>query len=172
MAKLYEIASNYNQVLELLDDPERFDQLKDTLDAIDENMNDKLESVGKIRASYLAEAAMLKAEAKRLTEKAAAAEKQASNLTGYVEHVMKTNKFDKLKTPLYTFSFRKSTALVVTDEKEVPEQFLKPQPSTVDVAGLKKHLKQTYDDLGIDMPDDFTDTLGVKFEHKHNLQIK
>ena len=48
----------------------------------------------------------------------------------------------KLKTPLFTFSRRMSERLIIDDEKDVPQDFLKTKIE-VDKAGLKKHIKET-----------------------------
>jgi isopentenyl diphosphate isomerase/L-lactate dehydrogenase-like FMN-dependent dehydrogenase len=172
MMRLYEITDRYTQALELIHDPDKYDQLNDTLESLDEPMQEKLESIGKIRQNKLAEAEALKAEADRLMERAKKAKKEADSLANYVEFTMKKHNFKKLETPLFKFSFRKSTSLVVTNIENVPEHFLKPQPPKPDVAGMKKHIKQVFEEKGLEVPEDLTDTLGVAFETKENLQIK
>lgn len=169
--KLYEIASQYREALDMLSDPEKFDQLKDTLDFLDENLKDKAEAVLKHRQNLLAEAEALKNEAKRLAERAAAVEKQAEGSAKLIDYIMKKNNFKKLDAGMFKVSYRKSTALVVRDVNAVPEHFLKPQPPKVDVAGMKKHIKQIYDDRGMEIPTDLSD-LGVEFEHRESIQIK
>jgi hypothetical protein len=169
--KLYQIAEQYREALEMLTDPDKFDQLKDTLEFLDENLKDKTEAVLKHRQNLLAEAAALKAEAKRLNERAAEVEKQAEGSAKLVDYIMKKNNFKKLDAGMFKVSYRKSTALVVKDVNAVPEHFLKPQPPKVDVAGMKKHIKQIYDDRGMEIPTDLSD-LGVEYEHRESLQIK
>lgn len=169
--KLYQITQRYQNVTDLIQDAETFEQVKDTLDALDEDLKDKLDSIGRIRLNYLAEAQMLKEEADRLKERADRAKREAEKLEQYVEYVMNQSKMDKIDTPLFKFSFRKSTSLVVTDISQLPEHFLQPQPPKADVAGLKKHLKQVYEEKGLEVPEDLPE-LGVQFVHKRNLQIK
>ena len=169
--KLYEIANQYAEVLEMLDDTEKFDLINDTLDSINTGLEDKMTSIGKVRQNLLREAEALKAESDRLKERADRAKKQVEKLENYISYTMQTHNFRKLDTPLFKFSFRDSTSLVVTDIEQMPAHFLKPQPPKPDIAGLKKHLKQVYDEKGLQIPEELPE-LGVKFEKKTNLQIK
>jgi isopentenyl diphosphate isomerase/L-lactate dehydrogenase-like FMN-dependent dehydrogenase len=172
MMKLYEMADQYTQALEHMQDADSYEKFKDTLDSLDEPMQDKLDNIGLLRQNKLAEAEALKAEAKRLTDRAKAAEREADALATYVEFTMRRNNFKKLETPHFKFSFRKSTALIVSDIENVPEHFLKPQPPKPDVAGMKKYIKQIFDEKGLAVPEDLTETLGVKYENRESLQIK
>jgi hypothetical protein len=168
--KLYEIAEQYRVALDMLSDPEKFDQLKDTLDFLDENLKDKADAVLKHRQNLLADAAALKAEEKRLKARREQIEREAEGSAKLIDYIMRKNSFKKLEAGSFKVSYRKSTSLEVIDVNEVPEHFLKPQPPKVDVAGMKKHIKQIYDDRGMEIPEDLSD-LGVKFVQKENLQI-
>jgi regulator of replication initiation timing len=171
MPKLYEIADRYALITELLDDPEKAEMVFDTLDSMEGELQDKLTSIGKLIRNFNADEEALKEESKRLKERADAAKKQAEKLENYVKFIMQKNGFKKLDTPLFKFSLKSSVSLVVTDLDQVPEHFLKPQPPKPDIAGLKKHLKQAYDEKGLEMPEELPE-LGVKFETKENLNIK
>lgn len=172
MMKLYEIADQYTNALENVEDSDSFELMADTLDSINSLLDDKLDSIGKLRRNYLAEAEALKNEAKFLKEKADKAEKNAEKLEKYVAFTLKKNGFAKADTGLFKFSFRKSTSLVVSDIENFPAHFLKPQPPKPDIAGLKSFIKKTYDDKGVKVPEDLTEDLGVRFETKESLQIK
>lgn len=169
--KLYEIAKQYQDALEYANDPEKFMQMVDTLDSIDENLKDKLESVGRIRQNKLAEAKALEEEAERLKERADKVKKEVGSLEKWVEYTLANANMKKIESHSFKFSFRKSTSLVVTDPEQIPEHFLKPQPPKVDVAGMKSHLKKYYEEKGLDIPEELPE-LGVKYETKENLQIK
>lgn len=171
MPALYQVADQYANVLELLNDPEKFELLNDTLESIDALMEEKLVSIGKLRQNILSDAEALEVESKRLKERADSLKKQSEKLENYVAFTMRKHNFKKMDTPLFKFSFRKSTSLVVTDLEQVPEHFLKPQPSKPDIAGMKKHLKQMFDERGLEIPEELPE-LGVKFETKESLQIK
>lgn len=153
--KLYELAEYYSKALERLSEAESIEEqnegaeaIYDELDAIDVSVQEKVESIGDIVMNYEATADALKAEAKRLTERAANATKAAENLKSYVETVMKKNDFTELKGLKHTFSFTTSTSLVCKDASLLPKQFQKISVSA-DVSGMKKHLKQKYDENNI-----------------------
>lgn len=152
--KLYELASYYSVLLSNLEEVESAEQMEEatsdiyeTLDAIDVSVQEKVESIGDIIKGYQAESAALKAEAKRLTDRAATADKAANNLMSYVETVMKQNDFKELKGLKHTFKFTSSTSLACKDPYSLPKQFQKTTV-TADIAGMKTHLKQTYDEKG------------------------
>lgn len=147
--KLYEMGRDYAAVLSVLEESDRFEDLVDTLDSIDENIKQKVENIGDMIVSFNAEASALKAEAKRLNERATKAEKEAASLLGYIDHVMNENKFDELKGLRHTFKFSESISLRCHDVSMVPRHFQKPQPPTADIAGMKADFKKRYEDKGI-----------------------
>lgn len=168
---LYNISQQYAEALEYIEDADSFEGIKDTLGAIEANLNDKLDNIGRIRKNKLAQAKALKEEAKELAEKAKRLEKEVEYLENWIDHSLQAAKLKKVEAGIFKFSYRKSTSLEVVDTEQVPEQFLKPQPPKVDVAGMKKHLSQVYEDNGLEVPEEIPE-LGVKFITKQNLQIK
>jgi hypothetical protein len=143
--KLYEAAQYYSDAIARIEEPEQVDEVFATLDALDVTIKEKVESIGDIITNYLAEEAALKAEAKRLTDRAASAAKKASGLMDYIDHVMKANKFEELKGLKYTFNFTTSDSLKCSDITLVPKQFIKIKEEA-DIAGMKAHLKKAYDE--------------------------
>lgn len=189
MTKLYEVANDYSQALEYLMDPERFQDGLDTLESIEAGLHDKLDSMGKLRLSKLAEAKALEEESKRLKERADRAKKEAASIEGYIEITMRKNGMEKIKTPTFNFGFTVSNSLVVTDLEKLPDHFKKPQPPKPDIAGMKAHIKQKYDELGFKLVNKLSppskdkynemlvtelelEDLGVQFEISEKLSIK
>lgn len=186
--KLYQVANDYTQALEYLTDPERFQDGLDTLESIEAGLHDKLDSMAKLRQSKLAEAKALKEEAVRLKERADHATKEAASIESYIEYTMRQNGMEKIKTPMFNFGFTVSNSLVLEDMEQLPEHFIKIEKKA-DIAGLKTHLKQKYEELGYKLVSklstkpkkdvqemlvtdlDLAD-LGVKFEVKEKLNIK
>jgi regulator of replication initiation timing len=145
--KLYEAAQYYSDAIARIEEPEQVDEVFATLDALDVTIKEKVESIGDIITNYLAEEAALKAEAKRLNDRAASAAKKASGLMDYIDHVMRSNKFEELKGLKYTFNFTTSESLKCLDPNSVPKHYRK-HTFSVDVAGIKSNLKKTYDEKG------------------------
>lgn len=186
--KLYEVANDYTQALEYLMDPERFQEGLDTLEAIEAGLHDKLDSMGKLRLSKLSEAKALEEESKRLKERADRVKKEAASIENYIEITMRKNGMEKIKTPTFDFGFTVSNSLVLQDLEEVPEHFIKIKREA-DIAGLKAHLKQKYEEMGYKLVSKLSakpkkdvqemlvtdldiEDLGVKFEVSEKLKIK
>lgn len=168
---LYTITQQYADALDFIEDAETFEQIKETLDAIEANLNDKLDSIGRIRKNKIAQAKALKEEAKELTEKAKKIENEVANFEKWIDHTLRAANLKKVETGMFKYSYRTSTSLEIMDSSQIPEHFLKPQPSKVDVAGLKAHLKKSYEENGLKVPEEIPE-IGVKFVTKQNLQIK
>ena len=186
--KLYEMAAYYKEVIEGIETPEQTEEAFKVLDALDVSVKEKVESIGDIITGYLANEKALKEEAKRLNERAAKHAKEASKLMDYIKYVMDTNDFDKLEGLKHTFSFTTSVSLKCLDVTQLPAKFKKVS-YTPDIDGMKKHLKQTYDDKNIklvskpskkpkgqemlytELNDDIR-TLGLEFHISKTLKMK
>lgn len=170
--RLHEVSDALARLLESIEDADQFEHLADTLESLDLVYEEKIDQLGKSRANDLAHIGALDDEIKRLQEKKAKLKKRVEGVEKYIHQTLIKNNQKSVKTTLFTFGFRKSTSLVVTDISKLPERFLKPQEPKPDVAGLKKHLKESFAEKNLPIPDDMTETLGVRFEHKQSLQIK
>ena len=66
--KLYELAENYNELLEILDNEEATaEELADTLDGINDAIEVKVDNICRVRKYLEGKVEVYKAEAKRLT---------------------------------------------------------------------------------------------------------
>lgn len=90
MTKLYELTQNYNNLLDLVDNPEvPVEILKESLDNIGEEIDIKLENVAKVIKSIEVDAKGLKEEEKRLVDRRKSLESRIVNLKQYAENSMK-----------------------------------------------------------------------------------
>lgn len=187
---LYNYTQQYRAVADLLwEEQVETETVYDTLDAIDEPLKEKVESIGSMIRNHEANIVALKAEAKRLTERAEREAKMAANLLRYVEDAMIGAGFEKMAGLKHTFSFGTSTSLKAMDLKKMPKHFLKPQEPKPDIAGLKADLVKRYDDKGIKLVSKpskkpkgtemlFTDlnedllAMGVQFQTNTKLSLK
>ena len=155
---LYELASDYMQVLSLLEEGV---DVQDTLDAIEGAFEDKAENVGKAISMLSAKAEGIKTEEKRLKARREALEKQAKNLKEYLFNNMKQLQKKKIEGQLYTFSIRKNPPkLLVEDLNEIPFEYYKAVEPQLDTNLVKEQLK-----LGKEVP-------GARLEQGESLQIK
>lgn len=190
MGDLYALSQEYRAVLNLLgEEGVETDTIYDTLDSIDEPLQEKVETIGDIIRNHEANAAALKAEAARLNERAAAELKKAEGLVKYVEVAMTNAEFEKIEGLKHTFAFGISTSLECKDPKLLPRHYLKPQEPKPDIAGLKKDITRQYEENGIKLVQKysakpkgkemlFTDinenleSLGVQFNTKRKVSLK
>lgn len=153
MASLYEI----NQAIMDCMDMETGEILDvHQLDALQMQLEDKLEGIGCWIKNLEAEAAAYKVEKDSFAAREKAAKNKAASLKNYLAGYLQGCPFETLRVKI---SFRKSESLEVSESAAVPEEYLK-HTVDVDIAELKKAVKAG---LVLD---------GVQLIQKQNIQIK
>ena len=151
MASLYELTGNMAYLHQLLEDPEADEQvIKDTMESIDYEIEDKADGYAKIIRMLNAEVEAISTEVDRLEARKKAIKNNADRLKEALEQSMIFLNKRKLKTALFSFNIQKNTPSVnITGE--VPEQFLIPQEPKVDkraiIAYIKEHGNTEYAEL-------------------------
>lgn len=125
MAKLYELTQNYNNLLDLVDNPEvPKEVLEESLNQIHEEMDIKLENVAKVIKSIEVDAKGLKEEEKRLADRRKSLEGRITNLKQYAENSMKAVGVKKIKGKIFTLGIQKNAPSVeITEEESIPEEY-------------------------------------------------
>lgn len=163
MANLYELETNYKnllQVLEYSDDETLNEIVEKSLNELQDELNKKAENIIKYSRNLRAEAGALKCEAKRLSDKQKSLEKRADSLERYLFNAMKYAQRDTIKAGVFDVSIRKNPeSLKITDESLIPAEYLKIKYE-VDKVNLKTALKNG------------TEINGVELERKEVLKIK
>lgn len=140
--KLYELTTAYNNVLEMAEELDQ-ETLLDTLESIQENIEDKAENTAKIIRSLQADAKAIKAEEARLTDRRKAIESKVSSIETYLQEQLEMVGIDKIKRPTLTVSLQKNPASVsIVDESLIPDDFLIPQPPKVSKKDILVALKE------------------------------
>ena len=136
---LYELSQNYLAVQEMdLDE----DILRDTLDSIEEAIEDKAENIAKWIRNLEADKKAFEEEEKRFKEKKQAADNRIKSLKLYLEDNMRLTGKTKFKAGFFSFAIQNNPPSVeVFDEALIPKQFLIAQPVKIDRAGIKELLK-------------------------------
>lgn len=157
--RLYDLSQNYRQVLDLIEEgDERF---LDTLESIDEAIEDKVENYGKLIKSVEAGIEGLKAEEKRLAERRKFMENSVKRMKENVEQSMISTGKKKIKGPLFTFTIQKNPPSVeVIEERHIPQGFWIPQEPKLNKKELLEELK-----LGHEVP-------GVELKQSESLRIR
>ena len=143
MAKLYELTQNYNNLLELVDNPDvPTEMLEESLNSIDDEIDTKAENIAKVIKSIESDIAGLKGEEKRLADRRKSLEGRIDNLKEYVEGSMRAVGKEKIRGKVFTLGIQRNAPSVdVIDEDVIPEQYFitKKELSKKDIlVALKK----------------------------------
>lgn len=143
--KLYELTSKRQELLDLIaamdsEDLELSDAVGDTLEALDEAIQDKAEAVASFIFSLQADSAALKQEEQRLAERRRLNDAKVERMKTYLADMLQEADIDKVQGLKYTIGFRKSEKVAVTNVDALPERFLrvKREPN---LTALKEALK-------------------------------
>ncbi|MFS9141251.1 siphovirus Gp157 family protein [Streptococcus infantis] len=145
MATLYELTGQFLDIYNLeLDEETKLD----TLDSIDwqTDYEEKVENYIKVIKNIESDVEARKAEIKRLTELNKADEKKKKHLKETLSTSMQLTGHERVDTPLFKVSFRKSQAVEV-DELVLPESY-KVATWKPDKKRLKEDLKNGLEIVG------------------------
>ncbi len=140
---------------EIIDNSETINKLFEELEL---SLNDKLDNCQKWILENSAKVEALKKESKRLNDKAKAIE----NKTDRLKELMKLSLVASgktIKTDIFTFSLRKSKAVQVADENELPRNYVR-----IEKKADKKAIKEALEN-GIEIP-------GCSFAENVSLSVK
>ena len=143
MAKLYKLTQNYNNLLELVDNPDvPTEMLEESLNSIDDEIDTKAENIAKVIKSIESDIAGLKGEEKRLADRRKSLEGRIDNLKEYVEGSMRAVGKEKIRGKAFTLGIQRNAPSVdIIDEDVIPEQYFitKKELSKKDIlVALKK----------------------------------
>ena len=157
---LYEMTGAAQQLYELFesgDIPE--EAVTDTLEAM--GVDGKVEDYCNVIHQLDADTDMYDKEIKRLQAKKKAAVNGIDRMKGALSAYMQACQTKKLAAGTFTLSFRKSEAVVVTNQEALPEKFIKTEiKKTPDKTAIKNALK-----AGVVVE-------GAELQENQNLQIK
>ena len=127
MSNIYEIASNYKEVSEMIyDENVDMQMILDTLESIDGDFEEKADNRAKIIKELDAKAKAREDEAKRLTESAKVLKNRAKRITDGLYDAMKIANKPKFATDLFSFSIAKNGGKqTLTVDGEVPKEYTK-----------------------------------------------
>jgi transcriptional regulator of heat shock response len=140
--KLYELTQNYNQLLEMAEDME-MDALRDTLESIQDAIEDKAENLAKLIKCLDADAKAIKEEEQRLAERRRAIENKVSSCKEYLQNQLEVAGLQKVKRPTITVAIQNNPPSVeIADESMIPTDYMIPQPSKIDKKAILTALKE------------------------------
>lgn len=156
MASLYDLTGDYARFSELMEmeelTPEQAEMLKDALDNMAVDIEDKLENYAKIIKNFESDIEGLKAEEARLASKRKTLENNIRNMKARMTDAMIATGKTKIKGSLFSFNMQKNTPSVVIDEayiENIPSEYLIAQEPKIDKKKLAEDLKAGVDLDGV-----------------------
>ena len=145
MNTLYQLTAQYAELLGRLDDaPEEYGEIIAAIEAVDEAITDKAEAYARIIQSKRREAAACDVEIRRLTTRKTSAETLADNLSLSLLEAMRTANASKISTSIGTWTLKRNPPkVVIVDEKQIPEEYLVPQPPKVSKTAIMSTFSKT-----------------------------
>lgn len=139
--RLYDLTNQYKQLIDMADELDPV-TLQDTLESIQESIEDKAENTAKLIRTWDAEAKAIKEEEKRLKERRESLEKSISNTKAYLYEQMQIAGIDKVKRPTLTVSIASNPPSVdVLDSTLIPSLFMIEQEPKIDKKAILSALK-------------------------------
>lgn len=147
---LYDLTSNWQQVYDMdLDEDAWFD----TLDSIDEAIEDKANNIGFVVQNLTADIEGYKKEEARLAGKRRAAENKVKSLKTYLQDNMERLDRKKIKTDLFSFNVQNNPASTkIVDENIIPSKYFETETvKKFDKRAMLDDLKQGQVIAGVEM---------------------
>lgn len=159
MTTLADLADMLNRLVEEVEylDAQTY---SDTLEGVEGAFEVKAEKVVYAIRGMQHRAALMKEQLKRFKERIHMVEQNALYLRTYLQHGLESTGKKRLETPAFTMSLRKSTAVIITNEEDVPSQLMREKTTVApDKLAIGDQLK-----AGETVP-------GAELEHRTTLLI-
>lgn len=135
MTHLYELSEQYRNLIAYTDTDDLTEQsVKDRLQCITEQLNNKAENIGKLIMEINSESDVIQKEIERLVNRKRIAENKADWLKSYILTEMLSSGIKKIEGQILTLSVRDSPpSVTVLDHTLIPEQYFRIIPETKEV---------------------------------------
>lgn len=145
--RLYDLTEQYETLLDMLCDEEADEQvIRDTLEAVDGEIEDKADNYAKIIKQMQAYAEMLKAEEERLFARRRSLEDRSQGLKAMLQENLEFIGKTKFKTALFSFSVAtnggKQPLTITENLGDIPGRYLIPQPPIPDKDAIRELLAE------------------------------
>lgn len=161
---LYQIADQYLQALQKIEDADNDDCVDDLLDSISTDLKEKATNVAMYIRNIEATAEAIKKAEGEMAARRKAIETKAEKIKQYLLENMQRTGISKIECPYFKISIRDNPeSLVVDMGAQIPDEYYKlppPPEKVLDKLALKKDLKEG---LIVD---------GCRLEKKQRIEIK
>ncbi|EKI4610889.1 siphovirus Gp157 family protein [Staphylococcus pseudintermedius] len=161
MSNLFDLNQNELAILEMLENEElNFDDVKDTLDAIQDEQKRKYDAMQKMILSLKGDINTLKERETALKKRRKSYENKIKSLRNYMLASMKSKSETKFKTEEFTYFINKSDSTQIDDENAIPDKYKTPQLPKIDKEQIKKDIKAGVEVKGASLIEN--ESLGVR----------
>ena len=142
MSSLFTISQDFKSLYEMANDAENEDMeaLAELFSEVETSLSDKLDNSNYIIKELDSDADALKAEAKRLTDKARALENKGKYLKELMLGAVKASGVEKLKSDKFSYYIKRTEVLNVVSEDNIGREFFRIKKE-IDKTVLKKAIK-------------------------------
>ena len=142
MSSLFTISQDFKSLYEMANDAENEDMeaLAELFSEVETSLSDKLDNSNYIIKELDSDADALKAEAKRLTDKAKALENKGKYLKELMLGAVKASGVEKLKSDKFSYYIKRTEVLNVVSEDNIGREFFRIKKE-IDKTVLKKAIK-------------------------------
>jgi hypothetical protein len=143
---LYQLSENYRQALDFLTDPELdlpLEAVKDTLEGLTGELDDKAVNVAKFLRNMEATADAIKVAEAEMAKRRKALENRVQWLKSYIKGNMEACSISKIECPYFKLSIQKNPSAVnILDENAIPAEFKEEVISwKIDKTAIKDAIK-------------------------------
>lgn len=161
MSSLFILKDNYKQIYELIAEQEDEQILKDTLDSINDALEDKADGYVAVIKSLETDNIAIDEEIKRLKQRKTSNENGIKRLKETLQQVMEETGKEKFKTALNSYSIANNPpSLEVKDKNVVPKEFFTEQEPKLNKKELLKAVKE-----GLEIE-------GIKLKQSRSLRVR
>ena len=151
MRTLYELSTNYQNILEIAEMLDE-DQLKEALAGLDDEIENKADGYAKVIKELEAQENAIKDEIKRLTERKSAIGNNVKRMKESLQDQMLLMNKRKIKTPFFSFNIQNNPpSLSILDESHIPKRFYEEQDPKLNKRELLKALKDGEELEGVEI---------------------
>lgn len=144
MANIYDLTADMMRIQSMMDDPELDTRtLKDTMEAVEGEYEEKFEAYAKVFKSIDADIEAIENEKDRLTQKVRILKSNRQRMKEAMEESMRLTGKTKFKTKLFSFGIQKNAPSVVMETEDInliPAEFIRTKQE-IDKTALKDALK-------------------------------
>ncbi|MEX0417829.1 siphovirus Gp157 family protein [Bacillus sp. C30] len=141
--KLYDLTNNYRELQMMIEDGVDPSALEDTLQAIEESIQDKAQNIALLIKNLEADTEAIKLEEKRLSDRRRVIENNCKNLRDYLYQQMTLLEVKRIKGTIVTVGIQKNPAsLDIAEDAVVPPEYMVPQPAKIDKKSLLAAVKE------------------------------